>query len=97
MDEEVRIRSDLREREKQKDLEGRVSEKGMFKKIGDILNPLRSARLLASDPSFKKYIRSVRVAYGIGFSAPFIVVGRVIGIISAGAYGFYRLLEKQLY
>ena len=97
MDEEVRIGSDPRGREKQQSLEVRVSRKRIIKEFGNILNPFRSARLLASNTSSERNPLLAKTLDGIGFSAPFIVVGSVIGIISAGAYGLYRLLEKQLY
>ena len=54
MDEKVGIGLNMRRTEKQKGLEERISWKDMFKKIGTIFNPYRSARLLASGKSIIK-------------------------------------------
>jgi len=87
MDEEVR-------NGEHQGLEVRVSEKTMVKKIGDILNPFNSAR---SSVLNRPFPLSPRALYGLGFAAPFIVVGSVIVIVSALAYGIKEGIEKYLF
>lgn len=97
MDEEVRIGLNMRRTEKQKGLEEIASGKSIIKRFGDIFNPLRSARLLASNVSSERNPRLARILYGFGLANPFIVIVSGIGMVWAGGYGIKEGIEKYLY
>ena len=80
--------------EKQKGLEGKISEKNKIKGLVEILNPFKSARSYVSNRPFPL---SPRTLYGIGFAAPFPFIVGAVGTIGAGLYGAYILLEKYLF
>ena len=97
MDEKVGIGLNMRRTEKQKGLEERISWKDMFKKIGTIFNPYRSARLLASNVSSERNPLLARTLYGFGLGVPFFVVVSGIGMVWAGGYGIKEGIEKYLF
>lgn len=97
MDEEVGIGLDMRKTGKQKGLEEITLGKSTIKEFLDIFNPLRSARLLASNTSSERNPLLAKTLYGLGLTMPFIVVVSLTGMIGAGAYGINEFMEKYVF